>query len=460
MARSERWFVAAVFGVYAATTLIVALHHEPWRDEADPWLLIRDGGVMTMLARTGYVGMPSLWYLAIAPLVKLGLPYAAMTLLNLAFAWGAALLFLTAAPFPRYVRALFVFSYFVAYEYAVLARPYALAMLLLFGALAMWKRRAERPMPFAIAVALLANATPHTLILAGMLGAAFLYERRFEDRAPIAVMLLGGMLSFVQVAPPADAPEGHVLRGASAARIVSAVDSAFFPRVGMTGAGTAGAIVIGIAALAIGKRVAPQLFLWGSLALLSLLYALVWMGGVRHGGPVLLAVLGALWIARLDGPLRHDRAVMMLIAALLAIACTSSLRMWIDDIRQPYSGSKEMAGYLRRSGLDRYEIAAHRPPHGEAVLPYLPKRQFYYAGMQQYGSYMLWNAGYNRAYGMYDHQAAALAREHFGEKPFLLLLTQPLGRKAQGFRLLYTTAMPFALFDEQYFLYASFPERR
>ncbi|MEA2464906.1 MAG: hypothetical protein QOJ98_2653, partial [Acidobacteriota bacterium] len=167
--RPERWFIAVVFGLYAAITLVVALHHEPWRDEADPWLLIRDGGVLTMLARTGYVGMPALWYLAVTPLVKLGLPYGSMTLLNLAFAWAAALLFLIAAPFPRYVRALFVFSYFAAYEYSVLARPYALAMLLLFCALAAWRNRAARPMPFAISVALLANATPHTLILGAML---------------------------------------------------------------------------------------------------------------------------------------------------------------------------------------------------------------------------------------------------------------------------------------------------
>jgi hypothetical protein len=84
--RGERWFVAVVFVLYAAATLAVALHHEPWRDEADPWLLIRDGRVSTMLARTGWAGMPALWYLALAPVVKLGLPYEAMTLLNLAFA--------------------------------------------------------------------------------------------------------------------------------------------------------------------------------------------------------------------------------------------------------------------------------------------------------------------------------------------------------------------------------------
>jgi hypothetical protein len=458
--RAERWFVAAVFAVYAAATLFVALHHEPWRDEADPWLLIRDGGVMTMLARTGYVGMPALWYLALAPLVKLGLPYLAMTLLNLAFAWAAALLFLIAAPFPRVVRALFVFSYFAAYEYSVLARPYALAMLLLFCALATWRDRVARPMPFAVAVALLANATPHTLILGGMLGAAFLYDRGTQARAALAVMIIGGMLSFVQIAPPADAPEGHVLRGASAERVASAVSSAFFPHLHVRGGWAIGALLIAGAALAIGKRAAPQIFLWGSLALLSVLYGLVWMGGVRHGGPVLLAVIGALWLARLEAPLHAERAVLLVLAITLLLSCISSVRMWIDDVREPFSGSKEMAEYLKRTGLDRQEIAAHRPPHAEAVLPYLPGKQFYYAGMERYGSYMLWNAQYNRAYGMYDHQATELARRHFGARPFLLLLTQPLGRNASGFRLLYTTELPFGHFDEQYFLYASAPERR
>ncbi len=458
--RAERWFLAAVFGLYAAITLAVALHHEPWRDEADPWLLIRDGGVMTMLARTGYVGMPALWYLAVAPLVKLGLPYVSMTLLNLGFAWAAALLFLIAAPFPRTVRALFIFSYFVAYEYSVLARPYALAMLLLFCALAAWRHRATRPMPFAISVALLANATPHTLILGAMLGAAFLYDRGRKAHAPLAVMLLGGMLSFVQLAPPADAPEGHVLRGASAGRVASAVSSAFFPHLQVRGGWLLSGLLIGGAALAIGNRAAPQLFLWGSLALLSVLYGLVWMGGVRHGGPVLLAVIGALWLARTERPLRAESEVMLLLAVALALACISSVRMWIDDVNQPFSGSKELAEHLKRTGLDRQEIAAHRPPHGEAVLPYLPGKQFYYAGMERYGSYMLWNAQYNRAYGMYDHQAAELAKRHFGQRPFLLLLSRPLGRNAPGYRLLYTTAVPFAHFDEQYFLYKSVPERR
>ena len=44
---NERRFVAIVFVSYAALTLFTAQHHERWRDEADVWLLMRDGGFGT-----------------------------------------------------------------------------------------------------------------------------------------------------------------------------------------------------------------------------------------------------------------------------------------------------------------------------------------------------------------------------------------------------------------------------
>lgn len=453
--RSERWFVAAVFGLYAAATLFVALHHEPWRDEADPWLLIRDGGVSTMLARTGFVGMPALWYLALAPLVKLELPYVSMTLLNLAFAWGAALLFLIAAPFPRLVRALFVFSYAIFFEYAVIARPYALAVLLFFGALAAWRRRETNPLPFAICVALLANTTPHMLFVAAVLG--LMYVRRHRAPLAIAVMLLGGLLSVAQLWPPAGAPPRHIVRRVDPAAVRSAVGSAFFPRTQVRFGSVVGAGVIVAVALAIGKRTSAQLFLWGSLAALSFIYALVWMAGARHGALIFIAVFGALWLARDEGPLRAEPELMVLVNVVLAIQAASGLWIGWVEIRRPFSGSTEMAEYLRRPDVARYPIAAHPPAMGEAVLPYLPGKQLYYAGMERYGTYMLWDGRYSRAAEMSAGTAARMAREHFGERPYLLLLNRRLPDK-RSYRLLHMTARPFAYADEQYFLYA--PVRR
>ncbi|HEX8252429.1 MAG TPA: hypothetical protein VF846_04700 [Thermoanaerobaculia bacterium] len=447
MIARERRFAAIVFGVYAAITLAVALHHEPWRDEADPWLLVRDGGISTMLARTGYAGMPALWYLALAPLVKLGLPYVSMTLLNLAFAWAAALVFLVAAPFPRYVRALFVFSYFLSYEYAAIARPYALAVLLLFAALASWRW----PMRFALFVALLANTTPHMLLIAAILGALYLRER--PRRAAIAIMLAGGLLSAVQLLPPRDAPQGHVLRGASLLPVQEAVATAFFPRTEMQGRSLFAAAIVAAVSLSIGARATPQIFLWASLAALSFIYAFIWMGGARHAGLLLIVVIATLWLAVLDGRLRAESELMALLAVPLAISCLLMPRVWLRELREPFSGAAEMASWLERNGHARARIAAHAPNRAQAVLPYLD-RTFFYPARGRDGSYMTWDAAHKRAQAMDDATAARIAREHLRGASFLLLLNAPL-QNAHGFQLLHATARPFGHRDEQYFLYAA-----
>lgn len=236
-ARQDRLFVAVVFAIYAAVTLWVGLHHEPWRDEADPWLLMRDGGVSTMLSRVGYVGMPPLWYLLLAPLPKLGLPYVSLTILHLAVAWGAMFVFLRFAPFPRTLKVLFAFSYFAAFEYAVVARPYALAILLLFAIMALWGRRDEKAVIVAILVALLALTTTHTLFFAAALGLVFLIEtlreRKFDTAhwSALAIMVGGGALSAWLLRPPAAMESTHVLRNFSPEGLRWAFANAFFPDV-------------------------------------------------------------------------------------------------------------------------------------------------------------------------------------------------------------------------------------
>ena len=143
------WWVWVALVVYAALTLWLVLHHEAWCDEADTWLLMRDGGVGVMFSRTMYAGTPALWYLLLAPLSSAGLPYIAQQLLNLLLAWCAMTLFVIHAPFRIWLKLLFLFSYYGAYQYAVEARPYSLLIVLLFAIAAMWHEREIKPMRIA-----------------------------------------------------------------------------------------------------------------------------------------------------------------------------------------------------------------------------------------------------------------------------------------------------------------------
>ncbi len=465
--RSEWLFALIVLAIHAAITLWVGLRHEPWRDEADVWLLMRDGGVGTMLARTGYVGMPSLWYLIVAPLPKLGLPYLSMTLVHLVVSWAALLVFLLHAPFPRWLKVLFAFSYFAAYEYSVVARPYAVMLLSLFLTLTAWRRREESPIPMAVFVALMANSTTHGLFMAAILGAIFLVEtfvaRRLKDRRALialAIMLAGGLLSAYQLLPPDDVAKTHIIRGKQWEAVPWALGNAFFPglSVELTVPFVLAALVLVVIAAGIGRRIVPQVFLWLSLLSLWTIYVFVWVAGFRHSGLMLISVIAAMWLASMYDPPTGiwAKAARFALGISLVYCVAVAVRYWNWDIGRPFSGAKEIAEFLRRNGLDRYELAAHRPPESESILPYLEGKQFYYPGMHQHGTYMTWDREYNFASTTPYRTAVASALQELEGKPWILIVnTEMQSPEQSGFRFLYTNRdLPFEKHDERYWLYA------
>ncbi|HWW60449.1 MAG TPA: hypothetical protein VN181_03685 [Thermoanaerobaculia bacterium] len=460
---SEAAFAAIILAIHVAITLYVGLHHEPWRDEADPWLMMRDGGVRTMLERTGYMGTPSLWYFLLAPLPRLGLPYVSMTILHLFISWAGVLVFLLYAPFPRWLRALFAFSYYAAYEYSVIARPYALLMLLLFAVMAAWPKRRERPIVVGVLVALLANVTTHALFMAMLLGLLFLYEamkeKRLGDRGALvgmALMIAGGAITAWQLWPPSDAPKSHILRAVDPESAAWAIANSLLPGAGLWIPFAITMCVLAVVTIAIGRRWHAQIFLWGSLLALLLIYALVWIDGYRHTGLILLAVIAALWMAHAyEGNTKWMSRATILLGLSMLYCVIVATRYWAHDVNEPFTGAKEMAVFIRANHLDRYEIAAHLPPMIEPILPYLPGKRFYYPGLQQNGSYMPWDSYYNSSVRMPYGMAAADARNRFGRTWLLLVNTRMGDPEKYGFHLVFTNVQPpFAKTDERYWLYA------
>lgn len=448
-------FVAVVMIGFIAITAFVTIHHEPWRDEADSWLIVRDGGLAAVFERASYAGTPSLWYVLIAPLVKLGLPYAAQSILNLAIVWAAMLLFLIAAPFPRTVRALFAFSFYPAYEYAVIARPYALMMLLLFAAAACWRKRDEHPLRLGIVVALLANSTTHGLILAAILGAVFaadaLLRRRWPVRTLVAagIMIAGGLASYLQLLPPDDHPGLAI--NVDRADIAGAFGFAFFPTLPRLLA-IGGAVAV-LAAAALTLRRYAAFFVVAALAALGLIYYFFWLGGPRHAGLLLLAVLAGLWMS--DRPLHRWTFVALSIALAWSVAAAGQL--WIREWGGAFSDAEEMAAFIRANDLAQYEIAAHNFPPAQALLPYLDGKQFWYAALGRHGSYLDFDAEYERAIRVPYNDAVKAARRRFAGSRWLLLLNVPIvNPERYGFRLLYATrGEPFGSPEERFWLYAA-----
>ena len=143
-----------------------AFNHEMWRDEIQAWLLARDSAsFFELFAHLKYEGHPGLWHLCLMPLSRITVSPVIMQVFHLLIAGVTVYLFARYAPFNWLQKFLFCFGYFVLYEYAVIARNYALGLLLLILFCVLFRKRYKRPLWIGGILFLLAHTSVHALIV-------------------------------------------------------------------------------------------------------------------------------------------------------------------------------------------------------------------------------------------------------------------------------------------------------
>ncbi len=182
-------FDALVLAAYVAVLAFAIHHYLPFADEAQAWLIARDSSLHEMLfRRLHYEGAPALWPLILWVATRLHMPYAAINWMAGAFALPGIYLLLRYSPFPRIFRWLMPFTFFLQYQYALIARPYVLVPALLFTMCILFTQAQPRPVLFALAAGLLANISLHAAIVAGVFCILYLYElHRPQRESPAAV---------------------------------------------------------------------------------------------------------------------------------------------------------------------------------------------------------------------------------------------------------------------------------
>jgi hypothetical protein len=441
--------------VYIGVVGFVALHHEPWRDEADPWLAARDasGGELLQLFRHG--GTPGLWYFLLIPLARSGAPYFSQHVLHIAVAASSAALVLFVSPFPRFARLLIPFGYFFAYEYAVIARTYALSVLLLFAIAALHRHRDQRPVAYALCVALLANTNIHSLCITALIGVVYLLDSR-RDVAAILIMLAGGIGSLFQIWPAPDAMVHGAISTFRPDAPLLAIRAAFFPNLAIP---PAVAVILGAAILIAGTIAVSQtrgtiVILWGSYAVLTYILTLKWIGGVRHLGFVLLVLLFALWIAEVQPRLARVACWSLLTISLLG-SFVASMLFWRLDTRFAFSGAEEIAMWIRQHGMAGRTIAGHSETTASALAPYFD-HPFWYPGIEAFGTFSKWDGPFARGLDVNYAEAVRRVETRFPDRSrtLLLLNVEMPSPETRGWRLLVHNRRPqFANLDEMYWLY-------
>jgi hypothetical protein len=208
--RHWTWIDTAILAACAAVVAVGIRWHEPWADESQAWLLARDNSwPQLMLHRLHYEGTPGLWHTLLRVLVRLHVSYAGMHWVTGGCALLGVVLLLRFAPFPLWLRALLPFTFWIAYQDAVVARSYVLFTPIAFAAAALLRSPKRRPFAIAAVLGLMANISLHGFVASIGFAAAVALSASKERRSaasswlPAAALLAAFWIAAITVMFPA-----------------------------------------------------------------------------------------------------------------------------------------------------------------------------------------------------------------------------------------------------------------
>lgn len=417
--RDDRRFAGIVTSIFAVYVALLSALHEPWADETQAWRLAIDSdGLAALVWNARYEGHPLLFHVLLQFVGHLSRSWWAAVAFHAAVACGIVWIIARHSPFNRLARVLLVVNYYVAYEYAVIVRPYGLGMLLALGACLAWTGDRRRPVVTAILLALLANTSVLGTLLALAAAAAIAFEGLAEEvrkksiaRRTVATMagyLVAGALVLwlvvTQVVPPADAGfkgMGAATKSVSVWEIgagltvplramtpVAAISEGvvhwnlwlFSP---MSRLALAVQILASCAVVLIGCAIAMRrwtslLFFLGGTCGFVLFFELFFAGHPRHHGYLVIVWIMSAWLSLRGAATRWPMALQpvadrarrlapLLFTVSLIPMSVAGVEFAAGEALHQFSDSRRVADFLEDRGLRDGPLVAITRPDAQSV---------------------------------------------------------------------------------------------
>lgn len=448
------WILAVI---YTGLIGIMATHHEMWRDEMQAWLLARDStSPLALLHNMQYEGHPGLWHMILWPIAQLTWNPAGMQVAHVLIAGSSAFLLLRFSPFSLPVKILILCGYFFSYEWSVIARNYAISVLLLFGICALFKDRWRNILYMASLFFLLCHTNIHSIIMTIVMITFIMIEfavayaakardaHRYLPRVALGllIVIIGILTGAKQTAPPTDsgfATDWYYKwtdqrRQATAEKIIRSQiplpaeklsfwnSNRLLEQPNLKDGEEAsfsippekrlkyGLALLLCLAIPFFKRPWPGLaYICTSFALLAFFY-IKYPGAIRHHGFLYLSLLTALWISHDYTPWHLpwripemtlafvDKYRVVMLLPLFAIHAWSGYEAIRHDWKDTFSVAKETAAWLNEEFPD-HDTVIFAGEWGAATSPivgFLQLKQIYYLERGEFGSYVIWDNKRNK----------------------------------------------------------------
>lgn len=159
---------------FVILAVFVGSKHEPWADEAQAWLLARDTTIPELLQNyMGYEGSPALWHIILKGFIAIGWTYEYYYLIPIIITSIGIAICEFKSDLPIYIKLVLPFTYYIFYQYTIVARSYCLVFPTLMYLSLVYNQKTEKPIQFGIGIAILLSISSHTCILAACM--SFIY---------------------------------------------------------------------------------------------------------------------------------------------------------------------------------------------------------------------------------------------------------------------------------------------
>lgn len=437
---SERRFAFAAWVGYVVMLVIVAWSHEPWHDETRAWqLAVTSPGIQAMVSNVRFEGHPLMYFMLLKGIAAVSQSWGAILAVHVGIASATSWIVLRFAPFARHQRLLLVFGYYLAYEFAVFARPYSLGMLLAFGAVAAWCATPRKAWLAGVMLVILANTSVVGLGLSLSLAAGMLVDEYWKEsfsvkRMPArhvfklvaAIFLVVAIVAWQAVPPSTANYRGAGVLGDSGvtlwslAWILSLPTRATMPFQMMTGdllhwgswvfisygrSLEAVAVVLTVMTTVlwfavVSRRRSGAVIMVSSLLGYLVLFSTIHDGSFRHHGHLAIAWILAAWMAK-SGPAQSlpvpllrtlspwaNGRSWLLTMGLLPMTLAYLPAAW-SELRHPFSDANTVAQILSQPDLDSLPIVGVAQPWSQTVAALSNKAIHFPSGLVSKVEYRL-----------------------------------------------------------------------
>ena len=382
--KRNRWHIAVkVFIVvfFVVLAIIVALFHEPWSDEAQSFLIARDNSIAEMFHYAKYEGTTPLWFLIIKFFIVLGGTYETFFLLPLFFTVIGLIIFEFKVKAPWYVKLLLPFTYFIFFQYTIVARSYCLVFPALMWIASIYHERANKRFSYVLSLLVLAGICSYTWLVAGSFllidFVKIIRLKAFNKKNIVFVVAMAVLLLLVllQILPNGDCSFGYT---EGPRRTID--DIVYQATISSRGFSTVGKTIIGFllfecfAAMIMFKKYPskPQITQLTNLAILlspllcwCMVYCQPW-----HLGIVAIVIFTSFVIS---GRLGKHLVISVLCVVICLVQISWSVASIKYDLNNNYTAAKEVAEFLKQ---DDYETVYGLGFDVVAIQPYFEQSIF------------------------------------------------------------------------------------